>query len=54
MESAAIAQTAQRNNIPVLVLRTISDSANDSTNEYKQNKKISADNSASAIITLLK
>lgn len=39
MESAAIAQTSQRNNIPLLGIRTISDSENDSTSEYKHNKK---------------
>ncbi len=54
MESAAIAQTAQRNNIPIIVLKTISDSENNSTNEYSQNKESSAQQSALKIISVLK
>ncbi len=53
MESAAIAQTTQKNNIPVIVLRTISDSENDSTSEYKQNKKSSAQKAALYILSVL-
>ena len=53
MESAAIAQTAQKNNVPVIVLRTISDSENNSTSEYKQNKKGSAQKSALTVISIL-
>lgn len=54
MESASIAQTAKRNNIPVITLKTISDSENNSTAEYKQNKKLSAHKSASVILSVLK
>ena len=54
MESAAIVQTAERNNVPVIILRTISDSENNSTDEYKQNKKSSAEQSALNIIEILK
>ena len=39
MESAAIVQTARRNNVPVIVLRTVSDEINDTTKEYKTNKQ---------------
>lgn len=53
MESAAIAQTAQRNNIPLLVIRTISDSENDSVSEYNNNKKTSAAKAAFVIISVL-
>ena len=54
MESAAIAQTAKRNNIPVLVLRTISDGVNDATNEYKQNKQNIAKIPALMVVEMLK
>lgn len=53
MESAAIAQTAQRNNVPLIVIRTISDSNNDSIAEYKQNKNFSANKSAFIILSVL-
>ncbi len=53
MESAAIAQTAQINNVPLLVIRTISDSENDSVSEYKRNKETSATKAAFAIISVL-
>ena len=42
MECAAIAQTAKRNNIPLIVIKTISDSENNSILEYKLNKNLSA------------
>ncbi len=54
MESAAIAQTANKNNIPVIVIKTISDGINDSTNEYNKNKQTLAQNPALAIIDILK
>ena len=54
MESAAIAQTAKRNNIPVIVLRTISDEINHNTNEYKQNKQSIAKIPALIVIEMFK
>lgn len=54
MESAAIAQTAQRNNIPVLVLRTISDTNKDSTDKYTKNKLSLTQESANYIFSMLK
>lgn len=54
MESAAIAQTAMRNNIPVIVLRTISDGVNGTTKEYYQNKQNLARKSALTVISALK
>lgn len=54
MESAAIVQTAKRNNIPVVVLRTISDGVNDTTNDYRQNKTDVADAPALAVALILK
>ena len=53
MESAAIAQTTQRNNVPLIVIRTISDSENNSVSEYKQNKKITAKEAALSILSVL-
>lgn len=54
MESAAIAQTAERNNIPVVVLRTISDGLNDTNKEYKLNKQNIAKIPALIVIKFLK
>ena len=54
MESAAIAQTAKRNNIPIIVFRTISDGLNGTTEEYNQNKQDIAKKPASIIIRTLK
>ena len=54
MESAAIAQTAKRNNVPVIVLRTISDGLNDSTSEYKKNKINISKQPALKVISVLK
>ena len=54
MESAAIVQTARRNNVPVIVLRTVSDEINDTTKEYKTNKQNIAKQSALAVISILK
>ena len=51
MESAAIAQTAQLNNIPIIVIRTISDSSD--VEEYKKNKLIYAKKSAQIIIDFI-
>ncbi len=53
MESASIAQTAQRNNVPLIVVRTISDSENNSISEYKKNKKTSAQKSALIVKSIL-
>ncbi len=53
MESAAIAQTAQKNNVPLIVIRTISDSENNSTSEYEKNKKTSSKKSALIIQSIL-
>ena len=53
MESAAIAQTAEKNNIPLIVIKTISDSENNSVSEYKQNKNITATRVALAILSIL-
>lgn len=53
MESAAIAQTAQRNNIPFVVIRTISDSENNSISEYKENKHIAAAKAALLVISVI-
>lgn len=53
MESAAIAQTAQRNNVPFIIIRTISDSESNSVSEYKQNKETSAIKAALAILSVL-
>lgn len=54
MESAAIAQTAKRNNIPVIILRSVSDGLNESTDEYKQNKQDIALKSALTVLEILK
>ena len=54
MESAAIAQVAQKNNIPVIVLRTVSDEIQDTTKEYKQNKQKAALQPALAVVQVLK
>ena len=54
MESAAIAQAAQRNNTPVIIIRTISDELDDTTNEYKQNKQNVVKKPALIIIEALK
>ncbi len=54
MESAAIAQTAQRNNVPVIVLRTISDGLDGTTDEYKQNKQNIAKKPAQITVKTLK
>lgn len=54
MESAAIAQTAKRNNIPVIIIRAISDGLEDTTNEYKQNEKITALKPTEIIIDILR
>ena len=53
MESAAIAQTAQINNVPLIVIKTISDAENNSVSEYKQNKKTTAIKAASSVIYVL-
>ena len=53
MESAAIAQTSQRNNVPLIVIRTISDSENNSVSEYKQNKETTATKAALSVISVL-
>ena len=53
MERAAIAQTAQRNNIPVIILRAVSDELNDNEKEYKQNKQNIALKSALTVIEIL-
>lgn len=54
MESAAIAQSAKRNNLPVIVMRTISDGVNDTSNEYNKNKQNIAVKSATIVVTVLK
>ena len=54
MESAAIAQTAKRNNIPFIVLRTISDGLNETAKEYKQNKQSSANKPSLMVVKILK
>ena len=54
MESASIAQTAERNHIPVIVLRTISDGVNETTNDYKKNKQSIAKPPAITVIDILK
>ncbi len=54
MESASIAQTAERNHIPVIVLRTISDGVNETTNAYKKNKQSIAKTPAITVIDILK
>lgn len=53
MESAAIAQTTQRNKVPLIVIRTISDSENNSVSEYKQNKKTTAAKTALSVLSVL-
>ena len=53
MESAAIAQTAKRNNTPLIVLRIISDGLKGNTSEYMQNKERSAYNAASITLKIL-
>lgn len=54
MESAAIAHTAKRNNIPVIVVRTISDGVVDKTNVYNKNKLDIAKKPAQVVIDVLK
>lgn len=53
MESAAIARTTQRNNTPLIVIRTISDSENNSVSEYKHNKKTAAEKAALYTLSVL-
>ena len=53
MESAAIAQTTQRNNVPLIVVKTISDSENNSVYEYKHNKKTAAAKTALSVFYVL-
>ena len=53
MESAAIAQTSQRNIVPLVVIKTISDSENNSVFEYKQNKKATAKKVALSVLSVL-
>lgn len=38
MESAAVAQVAQKNNIPIVVIKNISDAKNDNADEYAKNE----------------
>ena len=40
-------------NVPLLVIRTISDSENDSTSEYKRNKKVTAAKTSFMVISAL-
>lgn len=54
MESAAIAQAAKMNNVPVIVIRTISDGLNENTSKYKQNKQTISKIPAKIIIAVLK
>lgn len=53
MECAAIAQSARKNNIPLVVIKTISDSENDSVREYKQNRLSSAQKSELILLSIL-
>ena len=53
MESAAIAQTAQANGVPLVILRTISDKENDSAATYIRNEKDIAQQAADALATIL-
>ena len=48
-----ITEYAQRNNIPVLVLRTISDTNKDSTDKYTKNKLSLTQESANYIFLML-
>ena len=54
MESAAIAQTAQKNNIPFIIIKTISDGLDGTTDEYKQNKQNIAKKPAQITVKTLK
>jgi len=55
MEGAAIGQACYLNSVPFVILRSISDSFNDSEGmEYAQFSKIAADNSAKIIDTFLR
>ncbi len=54
MESASILQTAQRNNIPAIIIRIISDEKENSTNEYAKNKANIAQKLALDIISVFK
>ncbi len=51
MESASIAQTAMKNNVPVVVIRMISDTLNTSANDYDKTEKDLA-NQSSKIVSL--
>jgi adenosylhomocysteine nucleosidase len=53
MEGAAIAQVAYRNGVPFVVLRAISDKADDSAEmDYPTFERIAADRCAKVVMTL--
>ncbi len=54
MEGAAIAQVCYQQNIPFIIIRSISDTANDSAVlDFEKYGKIAAENSASLLLTML-
>ena len=54
MESAAIAQTAERNNVPIVVIKNISDLKNDNLKNYEHNEEFYAKELAHTITEVLK
>lgn len=54
MESGAIAQTAQKNNIPFIIIRNISDTNDDNLKNYEQNEEYYAKELAKTIVSTLK
>jgi len=53
MESAAIAQTANKNNIPVLIIRNISDSLDSKVKDYEHDEEFYAKELAKTIVNIL-
>ena len=53
MESAAIAQVAQKNNVPVVIIKNISDTKNDSAEKYAKNEEFYGKELAKIIAQML-
>ena len=53
MESAAIAQVAQKNNVPVVIIKNISDTKNDNAEKYAKNEEFYGKELAKIIVQML-
>lgn len=54
MESAAVAQTANKNNVPLVVIKTISDNKDEDVQDYSMNEVDYAVKSAKLLVQILK